>query len=113
MNDREELLAWIKERMRQKGGNGPSSFYQVIQEDPLLLKDLFQTFSDHRIVDVMLDEEQQGYEHIGVWIRKRGDSLPTYAEVYTAENSQYEAVSPKVHMNYRNSHISHKFDGEI
>ena len=88
--DKEELLQGIKERMRQKGGMEPFHFYPVMKEDPYLLKDLFQTFSGNQIIDAMLAEEQEQAEGIGVWIRRRGDALPTYTEIYTSEGKKCE-----------------------
>jgi hypothetical protein len=84
-DDKEELVAWIKERMRQKGGGSPGSFYQVLKEDPYLLKDLFQTFSGLHIIDAILDENAKDADYIGVWVKRKGDSLPTYAEIYTSD----------------------------
>ena len=84
--EKEELIAAIRQRIAQKGGNTADAFYQTVREDPLLLKDLFQTFSGNRIIDVMLDETCQYADHIGLWVRRKGDSLPTYAEIYAAED---------------------------
>lgn len=89
-DDKEELLQGIKERMWQKGGLEPYRFYQVMKEDPYLLKDLFQTFSGNQIIDAMLAEEKNHGEGIGVWIRRRGDTLPTYTEIYTSEETKRE-----------------------
>lgn len=88
MNDKEELLACIRERMNGKEGNTSTRFFKVMKEDPYLLKDLFQTFSRNVIVDAMLDETQINEEKIGVWVRRRGQSLPIYTEVYTTEEKQ-------------------------
>lgn len=89
-DDKEELLQGIKERMRQKGGLESNHFFQVMKEDSYLLKDLFQTFSGNQIIDAMLAEGKNHGEGIGVWIRRRGDALPIYTEIYPSEETNRE-----------------------
>ncbi|NLH64343.1 MAG: hypothetical protein GX478_09195 [Erysipelotrichaceae bacterium] len=95
--DKQELIAWIKERMRQKEGDPSACFCQVIREDPLLLKDIFQTFSGSQIIDAILDETQTEQDHLGIWVRRRGDLTATYTEVYPdcrADEKNAEEESP-------------------
>lgn len=82
--DKEELIAFVRQKMQEKEGGPSECFYQVVKEDPYLLKDLFQTFSEDEIVDAILAEKASDANCIGVWIRRKGESLPTYAEIYSS-----------------------------
>lgn len=83
--DKEELMDLIRQRMCTKEGTAAECFYQAVKEDPYLLKDLFQTFSGSRIIDAVLAEKDEEDACIGVWVRRKGDSLPTYAELYSSD----------------------------
>jgi hypothetical protein len=98
--DKEELLSWIKERMRQKEGEQPARFCQLLREDPLLLKDIFQTFSGSQIVDAILDETKTKDDHLGIWVRKKGESMATYTEVYTDRRTDETACEEESPYNY-------------
>ena len=93
--DKEELLAEIKTRMKQEG-NGPEAFYLVMKKDPYLLKDLFYTFSDQMIVDATLDPDCQNTSVIGVWVTKKGQNQPFYAEICTMDRAQMKTKKQEV-----------------
>jgi hypothetical protein len=82
--DMEELKEGLRRRMMMCGGLKPEHFLQAVRQDPLLLRDLFQTFSSSAIVDVKLDEAYRGEQRIGVWILRRGETVPIFGEMYTA-----------------------------